>query len=496
MLFNSFEYLLFLVTVFGGFWFLFRNNYKLQNFFLLCANYVFYLWWDWRFLFLIVFVSLVNFSGGLLIGESIKETANNNRRAILVLVLVVNLLFLGFFKYFNFFSKSAFDLLNLFGFKTSIFSLNIILPIGISFYTFQAMSYTIDVYASKIKPSKDILSFFAYLSFFPLILAGPIERAGNLLTQFTKKREFVYDEAVDGMRQILIGLFKKIVIADNCAVLVNSIFDNYETQPSSVLVMGAVYFAFQIYGDFSGYSDIAIGSAKLLGFKLMTNFRTPYFSRNIMEFWRRWHISLSTWFRDYLFLPIAYSLTRKLHNQRYFGIKKDKVINILATITTFIICGLWHGANWTFVVWGGLIGIYFIPLILRGTKKKNTEVAAQGKLLPSFREALQILTTFGFVCIAWVFFRAKSLHEAAGYLKSIFANRFLPDDFAIFFPRYMLLLLLLFVLGEWFLLRYDDYLERFRAMHIVVRRAIYVSVMVLIFLFIQNEATTFIYFQF
>lgn len=496
MLFNSFEYLLFLGTVFFGFWFLFRNNFKIQNFFLLCANYVFYLWWDWRFLFLIVFVSLVNFSGGLLIGESINETAHKNRRTILVLVLVINLLFLSFFKYFNFFSESAFNLLNFFGFHTSFFSLNIILPIGISFYTFQAMSYTIDVYASKIKPTKDILSFFAYLSFFPLILAGPIERAGNLLTQFTRKREFVYDEAVDGMRQILIGLFKKIVIADNCAALANSIFDNYHNQPSSVLIMGAIYFAFQIYGDFSGYSDIAIGSAKLLGFKLMTNFRTPYFSRNIMEFWRRWHISLSTWFRDYLFLPIAYSFTRKFHQQRYFGIKKDKVINIIATIITFLICGLWHGANWTFVVWGGLIGIYFIPLIIRGTKKRITEVAAQGKLLPSFREAVQILTTFGFVCIAWVFFRAKSLQEAVGYLKSIFSNRFLPDDFAFFFPRYMLLLLLLFVLGEWFLLRYDDYLERFRMLNRVVRRAIYVSVMVLIFLFIQNEATTFIYFQF
>lgn len=497
MQFNSLEYLFFFITVFFVFWFLLRDNLKLQNLFLLTTNYFFYGWWDWRFLFLIIFISALNYFAGILLGELDYKSAMKRRKTILVFSLLLNLIILGFFKYFNFFTQSAAGLLNLIGLRADTYSLNIILPIGISFYTFQAMSYTIDVYGTKIKPTKDILSFFAYISFFPLILAGPIERAGNLLTQFLKKREFKYEEATDGMRQILFGLFKKVVIADNCAVLVNGIFKNYESHPSSVLIMGAIYFAFQIYGDFSGYSDIAIGSAKLLGFRLMTNFKTPYFSRNIMEFWRRWHISLSTWFRDYLFLPIAYSLTRRLSEKKYLGIKTDKLIYIIATMVTFLVCGLWHGANWTYVVWGGLIGSYFVPLILKSSKRRSTEVVAQGKLLPNLREIIQMTVTFTFVCIAWVFFRADSVDKAFGYLGNIFSNtNFFPDDFGYFFPRYILFLITIFVLSEWFLFRHENFLERFNNLNGFSRRLIYVITLILIFLFVQNEASSFIYFQF
>ena len=383
MLFNSIEYLLFFTVVFFVFWFLLRDNVKLQNIFLLAANYFFYGWWDWRFLTLIIFISALNYFTAIQIGKYDPVLEKQKRKLFLIYSLVINLGLLAVFKYFNFFAQSAADLVNTFGLRADALTLNIILPIGISFYTFQTMSYTLDVYGTKIKPTRDIISFFAYVSFFPLILAGPIERAGNLLTQFIKKREFNYDEATDGMRQILWGLFKKVVIADNCAVLVNEIFNKYESQPASVLIMGAIYFAFQIYGDFSGYSDIAIGSAKLLGFKLMTNFKTPYFSRDMMEFWRRWHISLSTWFRDYLFLPTAYSLTRKLSRKKYFGIRTDKIVFIIAAMVTFLVCGFWHGANWTFIVWGGLIGIYFIPLILTNQNRKNMDTVAHNRLFPN-----------------------------------------------------------------------------------------------------------------
>ena len=495
MLFNSLEYLAFLTPLFLCCWFLFHRNNKLQNIFLLISNYVFYGWWDWRFLFLLFFISTFNYYFGLKLGNLGRESFRT-RKSILFISISINLILLGFFKYFNFFVESAVNLIGLFGIKTDTYTLNIILPIGISFYTFQAMSYLFDIYADKIKPTDDIVSFFSYLSFFPLILAGPIERAGNLLAQFTKRKEFDYSMASDGLRQILFGLFKKVVIADNCAMLVNSIFKEYDTLPSTVLIMGAIYFAFQIYGDFSGYSDIAIGSAKLLGFQLTTNFRTPYFSRNIVEFWKRWHISLSTWFRDYLFLPIAYSLTRRLPKKYYLGIKNDKIVNILATIITFLVCGLWHGPNWTYVVWGGLIGIYFIPLIILGSKKRITPEVAMGKTFPTIREVLQILTTFIFICITWIFFRAENLGQAALYLVRIFTNDFLPNGYSIFFPKYLLILLAVFLICEWLLFRHDDYLERFRNYPPLLRRSLYIILLGVIFLFIQNESTSFIYFQF
>ncbi len=286
------------------------------------------------------------------------------------------------------------------------------------------------------------------------------------------------------MRQILWGLFKKVVIADNCAVLSNQIFKSSETQPASVLIMGILYFAFQIYGDFSGYSDIAIGSAKLIGFNLRTNFKTPYFSRDIAEFWRRWHISLSNWLRDYLFIP----LNVQFRNLRTWG-------GIIAVLITFLLCGLWHGSNWTFIVWGGLNGIYFIPLIITGRSGKNINIVAEGKLFPSVKEIIQMGTTFAITSFAWVFFKAPSLGEGIKYISGIFSHEFFPVN-NNFFSRHTIFLLFIFLFSEWFLFRYDNCEERFSKFNPVIRRAVYALVLVLIFLFMQNAASTFIYFQF
>ena len=304
MQFNSIEYAIFLSVVFFVFWFLLYKNEKFQNIFLLIANYIFYGWWNWKFLTIIIFISTVNYFCGLQIGKIDPEKPGIKRKLFLILSLVSNLGLLGIFKYFNFFAQSFAELLNIVGFRSDPIILNIILPIGISFYTFQSLSYIIDIYRTKFEPTKDMVSFFAYASFFPVLLAGPIERAENLLTQFLKKREFNYDKVTDGIRQILWGLFKKIVIADRVAILVNQVYNHVDNYQGLPLILATYFFAFQIYCDFSGYTDIAIGSAKLLGFNLMPNFRTPYFSKNIAEFWRRWHISLSTWLRDYLFIPL------------------------------------------------------------------------------------------------------------------------------------------------------------------------------------------------
>ena len=484
MQFNSLEYAIFLIIIFFAFWFLFRRYLKLQNIFLIIASYIFYSWWDWRFLSLIIFISAVNYFAGIQLGQNDPDKQSGKRKLILLISVFTNLGILGFFKYFNFFAQSAVDLLNTFGFKADTITLNVVLPIGISFYTFQTMSYTIDVYRTKFEPRRDIISFFAYVSFFPLLLAGPIERGDTLLPQFFKKKKFKYENGVNGMRQILWGLFKKVVIADNCAFFANQIFKNYKVEPASVLIMGTVYFAFQIYGDFSGYSDIAIGSAKLLGFDLTTNFKTPYFSRDIAEFWRRWHISLSTWLRDYLFIP----LNLQFRSFKIWG-------GIIAIIITFLICGLWHGANWTFIMWGGLNGIYFIPLILSGNSNKNMDTIANGKTVPSPKEIFQMIFTFTLTTFAWIFFKAPNIEVAFKYIGGIFTHKFSPNNFD-FFPRYILFLLAFLLISEWLLFRHDNFLERFGNLKPVFRHSIYVFTLILIFLFIQNEATTFIYFQF
>ena len=390
MFFNSLDFAVFLPIVFILYWFVAQKNLKLQNALIVVASYVFYGWWDWRFLSLIIFSTVVDY----LVGQKLRtEEKQSKRKVLLWTSIIVNLGFLGFFKYYNFFLENFVDAFSLFGMQINANSLNIILPVGISFYTFQTLSYTIDVYRKKLEPTKDFIAFSAFVCFFPQLVAGPIERATNLLPQFYKKRTFEYNKAVDGMRQILWGLFKKVVIADNCAEFANQIFNNSADMNGSTLVLGAIFFTFQIYGDFSGYSDIAIGTSRLFGFDLKQNFATPYFSRDIAEFWRRWHISLSTWFRDYLYIPLG-------------GSRGGTWMKVRNTFAIFLVSGFWHGANWTFIIWGALNAIYFLPLLLTNNNRKNLGVVAEGKLLPSFRELFAMLTTFILTVFAWIFFRA------------------------------------------------------------------------------------------
>ncbi|MBV1922393.1 MAG: MBOAT family protein, partial [Flavobacteriaceae bacterium] len=431
MLFNSIEFVIFLPIVFILYWFVFNKNIKIQNIVLLIASYVFYGWWDWRFLSLIVFSSFVDYFVGL----GMNNTENSfKRKTYLWISICVNLGFLGFFKYYNFFAESFSDAFTLFGSSIDASRLNIILPVGISFYTFQTLSYSIDVYKRKLEPTKDGIAFFAFVSFFPQLVAGPIERATNLLPQFYSKRKFDYSNAIDGLRQILWGLFKKIVIADSCATYANLIFNNSAEYSGSTLFLGAIFFTFQIYGDFSGYSDIAIGTSRLFGFNLMKNFSFPYFSRDIAEFWRRWHISLSTWFRDYLYIPLG-------------GSKGGTWMKVRNTFIIFIVSGFWHGANWTFIVWGALNAIYFLPLLLLNKNRRNLEVVAKNRFLPGLKDSFSILTTFGLTILAWIFFRAENLAHAWQILKEIFSRSFfsLPTEK----PITTIILIILFVIFEW-----------------------------------------------
>lgn len=427
MLFNSLEFAIFLPIVFIIYWFVLQKNLKLQNLFIVVVSYIFYGWWDYRFLFLIALTSFCSWVSGVLI-EKVRERSTPptwiSAKFLLISNIVLNLAILGFFKYYNFFVDSFIDLFGAFGITLQSSTLSIILPVGISFYTFQALSYSIDVYRKKIEPTKDIVAFFAFVSFFPQLVAGPIERATNLLPQFYTSRKFDYDTAVDGMRQILWGLFKKIVVADNCAIYVNEVFADYTNQSGSTLLLGAIFFAFQIYGDFSGYSDIAIGTAKLFGIKLLRNFNVPYFSRDIAEFWRRWHISLNTWFVDYLYIPLGGSRPYVSPDSKYPELtKKAKVIR--NTFAIFLTSGLWHGANWTFVAWGAYHALLFIPLILLGKNKRFTDTVATGRILPNIRECFQMLLTFILVVIGWVFFRAETITDAFAYLGGMFSSSLL-----------------------------------------------------------------------
>ena len=446
MLFNSLDFALFLPIVFLLYWFVFKNKLKAQNALIAIASYVFYGWWDWRFLSLILFSTLVDYTIGRLL---LKENDQLKRKVFLWISIAVNLGFLGFFKYYNFFLDNFIDAFTFFGYSIKGNSLNIILPVGISFYTFQTMSYTIDVYRKKLTPTTDFVAFTAFVSFFPQLVAGPIERATNLLPQFYKNREFNYSQAIEGMRQILWGLFKKVVIADNCAEYANIIFNSSEDLSGSSLIIGALFFTFQIYGDFSGYSDIAIGTARLFGFNLMKNFAFPYFSRDIAEFWRRWHISLSTWFRDYLYIPLG-------------GSRGGLWMKIRNTFIIFIVSGFWHGANWTFIVWGALNAVYFLPLLLRGNNRNNLNVVAENGLLPSLKEVFQVLTTFGLTVLAWIFFRADSMTHALGIVSEIFSSSTfsIPDFDKRHMAFYFMPLLIVFVLFEWFGRREDFALSK------------------------------------
>ncbi|MDG1110390.1 MAG: MBOAT family O-acyltransferase [Polaribacter sp.] len=482
MLFNSIDFAVFLPIVFLLYWLLANKSLKLQNALIVLASYLFYGWWDWRFLFLILFSTLVDYT----IGRKLKSEKNQTKRKILLWTSIfVNLGFLGFFKYANFFLDNFTAAFSFFGSEIATHSLDIILPVGISFYTFQTLSYTIDVYKQKLEPTNDFIVFSAFVSFFPQLVAGPIERATNLLPQFYKKRTFELSKAVDGMRQILWGLFKKIVIADSCAELANQIFNNSAEMNGSTLVLGALFFTFQIYGDFSGYSDIAIGTSRLFGFNLMQNFKFPYFSRDIAEFWRRWHMSLSTWFRDYLYIPLG-------------GSRGGTWMKVRNTFLIFIVSGFWHGANWTFIAWGTLHAIYFLPLLLTNKNRNNLEIVAQGNYLPTARELLQMLSTFTLTVFAWIIFRANDITHAFHYISEIFSASILET------PKLSdskdaiitMLLVFIFIFIEWL-----GRESQFALEHLglkwkrPLRHALYYTIIIALF-WCNGKEQQFIYFQF
>ena len=482
MFFNSIDFAVFLPVVFLLYWFVFQGQLRLQNLLIVTASYVFYGWWDWRFLSLIFISTLVDYSIGLALKNQNQIT---KRKILLGLSIFINLGFLGFFKYYNFFIENFIRAYSFFGFNFQIDTLKIILPIGISFYTFQTLSYTIDIYRKKLEPTKDFIAFLAFVSFFPQLVAGPIEKAAHLLPQFYKKRFFDLSKATDGMRQILWGLFKKIVIADKCAEYVNIVFNSPENYSGSTLILGAVFFSFQIYGDFSGYSDIAIGTSRLFGFDLTRNFAFPYFSRDIAEFWRRWHISLSSWFKDYLYIPLGGS-----HGNTWIKIRNTFII--------FLVSGFWHGANWTFIIWGGLNALYFLPILLSNNNRKNLEIVAKNKYFPTFKEFFLICFTFGQVVFAWIFFRAESLPHAWRYIKNIFSFSLftmpkIPEASGV---TLTLILILIFIFIEWQAREHQHALENLELkLKKPYRYAFYYGLIIAIFWFSGKEQQ-FIYFQF
>lgn len=477
MLFNSIAFLLFLPVIFILYWCVCNKNYKFQNMLLLAASFYFYGCWDWRFLFLLVFSILLDYFSGIQI-----ENSKTKKQATfwLVLSITINLGFLGFFKYYNFFIENFAELLKTFGFGVNMWILKVILPVGISFYTFHGLSYVIDVYKKRIPAERNYVDYAVFVSYFPLLVAGPIERATHLLPQIQRKRSFDYEKAKDGVAQILWGFFKKMVIADNCAPIVNEIFNNYHTESASNLVVGAILFAFQIYGDFSGYSDIALGTSRLFGIELLKNFSYPYFSRDIAEFWRRWHISLSSWFRDYLYIPLG-------------GSKGGLWMKIRNTFIIFLVSGFWHGANWTFIIWGGLNALFFLPLLIAEKNRHNLEVVAMGKIIPSFREVFNILMTFALTCFAWIFFRAASVSDAIGYIKGIFSQSLFsfPTSF-----NPVLFGLILFMLGMEWTNRTQDYGLKIQEKKPIMKAVIYIVVAYLVLNYANFGSNEFIYFQF
>lgn len=484
MLFNSLEFLIFLPLTFFIYWFVANKNLRIQNLFVLCASYAFYGYWDWRFLSLIVISTVVDYSIGRLMST---QPPPARRKVLLWASVIVNIGILAAFKYYNFFLDNFVIAFSSLGINLNASSLSIILPVGISFYTFQTLSYTIDVYKKKLTPEKDLVSFAAFVSFFPQLVAGPIERASNLLPQFNKKRKFDHLMATDGMRQILWGFVKKIVIADNCAVFANEAFNQSGDMNGSSLALGVFFFTFQIYCDFSGYSDIAIGTAKLFGFNLMKNFAYPYFSRDIAEFWRRWHISLSTWFRDYVYIPLGGS-----------RVKRSKTIRNIFIV--FIVSGFWHGANWTFILWGALNALFFLPLLLSKRNRQNMDTVAKGRMLPNLKELMMMGITFILTMIAWVFFRADSALHAIEVLSKIASTTLFeyPLLSNLYSALVTIILIGAFMLVEWHG-RSDEYaIEKIKVSipSNTVRWIAYFSLGLIIVIFGNFNKTEFIYFAF
>lgn len=485
MLFNSIDFAIFLPVVFFIYWVFGNKNLRVQNFIIVISSYFFYGYWDWRFLSLIFLSTLVDyFIGGRLKNQQIKS----KRKILLILSLSVNLGILIIFKYYNFFLENFVNTFSLFGVQISSSSLNIILPVGISFYTFQTLSYTIDIYNKRLEPTQDFIAFASFVCFFPQLVAGPIERAINLLPQFNNKRTFVYFKAVDGLNQILWGLFKKVVIADSCSVFVNEIFTDSQNMDGISLFIGALLFSVQVYGDFSGYSDIAIGTSKLFGFRLMQNFSFPYFSRSILEFWKRWHISLTSWFTDYLFTPLALNL------------RDYKLKGLILSITiTFFLSGLWHGAKWTFIVWGILHSIYYLITILMVGFKIPKKVVAFGKNIPTLKEFSTIALTFILVSFANIFFRAENLNHAFNIIYRIFNVELLslPKFFYDKSAFILLSLILIFFLIEWL-----GRVNKYATEKIFVKNKnlknifLHLLIILIIWFSINSEPQEFIYFQF
>jgi len=482
MFFNSVDFSIFLPIVFFLYWFATKGNLKLQNILLLVASYFFYACWDWRFLFLLIFSTVLDYFTGI----KIHDASNKKWKKVwLWLSISINLGFLGVFKYYNFFAESFVDALSLIGLNANFGTIEVILPVGISFYTFHGLSYVIDIYKVRIKPERNFINYSVFVSFFPLLVAGPIERATHLLPQILKKRVFEYSKAIDGLRQILWGLFKKIVIADNCAEYANTIFNNSGDYSGSTLILGAIFFTFQIYGDFSGYSDIALGTAKLFGIDLLRNFAFPYFSRDIAEFWRRWHISLSSWFRDYLYIPLG-------------GSKGGTWMKVRNTFIIFLVSGFWHGANWTFIIWGALNALYIMPSIIFNTNRNNLEIVAKGKYLPTLKEILSIGITFILTVFAWIFFRANSVSHALSYISEIFSGSLftIPNYNNIEKSIIIIILVIGFIIVEW-IGRESQYAlanlgTKWKR---PMRHALYYAIIIGILMF-TGKQQQFIYFQF
>jgi alginate O-acetyltransferase complex protein AlgI len=435
MFFNSLTFAIFLPLVFILYWFVFSKTKSTQNAFLVVVSYYFYSCWDFRFLFLLLFSTVLCYYTGIQIE---KNTQGNKRKFWFWLSVIFNLGFLAIFKYYNFFAVSFSEALNNIGLHSSPLLLDVILPVGISFYTFHGLSYVIDIYYKRIQSEKKVIDYALFVSYFPLLVAGPIERATHLLPQVKLKRNFDFEKAKEGIYQIIWGLVKKVVIADTCASYANAIFDNYTSMNSLSLLLGAVYFAFQIYGDFSGYSDMALGMSKLFGLDLLRNFNYPYFSRDIAEFWRRWHISLSSWFRDYLYIPLG-------------GSRGSKIKQVRNVFVIFVVSGFWHGANWTFLAWGFINALYFLPSLLLGTNRNNMETAELHWDRNSIKTFFDILATFLLSCLAWIFFRANTISIAFDYIRRIFTEQTFSFQYLVNerYSNEMLLMVLAFVLVEW-----------------------------------------------
>lgn len=483
MLFNSFDFLVFLPIVFLLYWFVFRGR-RWQNLLVVIASYVFYGWWDWHFLLLIAFTSLCSFGSGLLLER--YEGQRRRQQMVSAANIVLNIGILGVFKYYNFFVSNLDALFVMMGYHLDWVTLNIVLPVGISFYTFQALSYTIDVYQKKLPATHDMVEFFAYISFFPQLVAGPIERATNLLPQFQRQRHFDCERAIDGCRQILCGIFKKIVIADNCAAIVNDYWGQYQDLAGITLLSIGVLFTFQIYCDFSGYSDIAIGCARLFGFSLMRNFNYPYFSRSIPEFWRRWHISLTTWFRDYIYFPLG-------------GSRCEKWKAIRNVYIVWGISGLWHGANWTFVCWGLFHATLLAVYNVFGINTKYQHVVGHGHLLPNVKEFLQVSLTFFLAVVGWIIFRAQDMTQAVDFIQRMFIHPLTGE--IILFKR-IIFFLLLFTIMEW-LQREKQHVLQFSGIKpfrfVIVRWGLYIVMICAVYIAYMEhleDDNVFIYFQF